>query len=43
VLNGDGHDSERTIVFRTKVLESVFQGESAFALLALNDETELSV
>jgi putative spermidine/putrescine transport system ATP-binding protein len=43
VLNGEGHDAERTIALRTRVVESVFQGESAFALLALDDGTELSV
>jgi putative spermidine/putrescine transport system ATP-binding protein len=43
VLNGDDHDPGKTIVFRTRVIESVFQGESAFALLALDDGTELSV
>lgn len=43
VLNSEGHDAERTIVFRCKVVESVFQGETAFALLALDDGTELSV
>lgn len=43
VVDGDDHDPDRTIVFESTVIESVFQGETAFALVALNDGTELAV
>ncbi|MGI9408312.1 MAG: ABC transporter ATP-binding protein [Hyphomicrobiaceae bacterium] len=43
VLNGEGVDPDQTVVFRSTVVESVFQGETAFALVALDDHTELSV
>ena len=43
LLEGGANTSEKQVVFRGRVTEYVFQGETAFALVALNDTTILSV
>ena len=43
VMDGKAGDTDQTIVFKSTVIESVFQGETAFALVAIDDQTELSV
>jgi putative spermidine/putrescine transport system ATP-binding protein len=39
---GDDEDSEQTIVFSGSVREFVFQGETAFALMSINDQYDLA-
>ncbi len=36
-------DNDKTIVFRGKVVETVFQGETAFSIIAIDDQTELQI
>ncbi len=36
-------NTEQTLLFESTVKEAVFQGETAFALVAIDDQTELSV
>ncbi len=43
VMSSQDEVSDQTVVFKSTVHESVFQGETAFALIAIDDETELSV
>lgn len=43
VVDGEDSNPDQTVVFESTVRESVFQGETAFALVAIDDETELSV
>ncbi len=43
VVDGNRVDSEEVVVFDANVLESVFQGETAFALVSVEGQTELSV
>jgi putative spermidine/putrescine transport system ATP-binding protein len=42
VVDGEA-DTNQVVVFNGTVVESVFQGETAFALVAIDDRTELSV
>ena len=41
--DGEEKNSEKSLFLDGEILESVFQGESAFALVALGKDTELSV
>jgi putative spermidine/putrescine transport system ATP-binding protein len=43
VVDGDNADPGHTVVFEGTVQDAVFQGETAFALVAVDDQTELSV
>ncbi|MEM7171931.1 MAG: ABC transporter ATP-binding protein [Pseudomonadota bacterium] len=43
LANGSNNDGDRAIVFDSLVSEAVFQGETAFALVAVDEETELAV
>lgn len=43
ILKGAKSDPANTIVFESTVLESVFQGETAFSIVTIEDETELAV
>jgi putative spermidine/putrescine transport system ATP-binding protein len=43
VVGGDTVDTDKTIVFEGTVREFVFQGETAFALVAVDESHELSV
>ncbi len=43
LLNTDIVDPNQTIIFNGKVLESVFQGETAFTLVSIDEKTELSL
>ncbi|MEM7172336.1 MAG: ABC transporter ATP-binding protein [Pseudomonadota bacterium] len=43
LANSASDDTDRAIIFGGSVSESVFQGETAFALVAIDEETELSV
>jgi len=42
VVDGEA-DTNQVVVFDGTVVESVFQGETAFALVAIDEGTELSV
>jgi hypothetical protein len=42
VVNRDQCDPEKTIVFSGVIREFVFQGETAFALMSINDKYNLS-
>ena len=42
-VNGKARDSKKKIIFDSTVRESIFQGETAFALVAIEDDAELSV
>jgi putative spermidine/putrescine transport system ATP-binding protein len=43
VIRDEATDPDRTIVFEGQVREFVFQGETAFALVAISDRHDLSV
>ena len=43
VMDGQSGDHDQTIVFQATVVESVFQGETAFVLMAIDGDTEVSV
>lgn len=43
LVSDNAIDSEQTVLFEGTVLEAVFQGETAFALVSIDEQTELSV
>lgn len=43
VAHEQDEDADQALIFDGTVIESVFQGETAFALVAIDEETELSV
>ena len=43
VVDDAAHDKDQVVVFNGTVIETVFQGETAFSIIAIDEQAELSV